>query len=200
MSYINDFLLIVLSAIVLQNAVFTRGLGSSKDTVMMSSPKKIFFFGATVTLITFFSALLAWPINYLLRENKAFVDFMTMRYILSLACVCIVYIAFYLVSKYFLPTIHYGLRRFLSGAAFNCAVLGSILIAFSGSYSLSKTIGFAFGSGVGYTLALLLLHEGKRRIMLSDIPRSFCGFPIMLLYLGILSLAIYGLIGHQLPT
>ena len=76
----------------------------------------------------------------------------------------------------------------------------SLLIAFSGSYGLVQTVGFALGSGIGYTLAILLLCEGRRRIALSDVPRAFRGMPVMLLYAGILSLAIYGLIGHQLPT
>ena len=63
-----------------------------------------------------------------------------------------------------------------------------------------KTCGFAFGSGAGYTLALLLISEGRKRIALSDVPRAFRGLPVALIYIGILSLAIYGLIGHQLPT
>ena len=79
-------------------------------------------------------------------------------------------------------------------------MLGTILIAFSGGYGFVKTVGFAFGSGIGYTAAPLLVREGRRRIALSDVPRAFRGLPIMLLYIGILSLAIYGLIGHQLPT
>ena len=94
----------------------------------------------------------------------------------------------------------YPLRRDAANAAFSCAVLGTILIAFSGGYGFVKTVGFAFGSGIGYTAALLLVREGRRRIALSDVPRAFRGLPIMLLYIGILSLAIYGLIGHQLPT
>ena len=33
MNLLNDFLLIVLSAIVLQNAIFTRGFGASKGSL-----------------------------------------------------------------------------------------------------------------------------------------------------------------------
>jgi electron transport complex protein RnfA len=99
-----------------------------------------------------------------------------------------------------MPVLHYHIRNITVLASFNCAVLGSILIAFGGNYGFIKTAGFALGSGTGFTLALLLIYEGKRRIMLSDIPRSFRGLPVMLLYIGIFSLAVYGLIGHQLPT
>ncbi|WP_195277191.1 Rnf-Nqr domain containing protein [Anaerotruncus rubiinfantis] len=200
MDAIYQFLIVVLTAIVLQNAVFTRGLGSSKGTLMMSSPKKILFFGGTLTFIAVFSSLLAWPFVYLLRQNDAFIGQPHWRYLIALGSICVVYALLYFVSRRFLPVLHYHIQNFIEAAAFNSAVLGAMLIAFGAVYSFSKTAAFALGAGIGYTLALLLIYEGKRRIMLSEVPRSFRGFPVMLLYMGILSLAIYGLIGHQLPT
>ncbi|MEM1485407.1 Rnf-Nqr domain containing protein [Oscillospiraceae bacterium PP1C4] len=200
MNLMNEFLVITFTAIVLQNAIFARGLGSSKDTIMMSSPKRILLFGSTLTFITVISSLLAWPFNYLLHANEQFATPLHLRYILVLCSICIVFTLLYLLTKNYLPVLHYYLKSMIALASFNCAVLGSMLIAFNGNYGLLKTIGFAFGSGVGYTLALLLIYEGKRRIVLSDVPRAFRGVPITLLYIGILSLAIYGLIGHQLPT
>ena len=69
MDAIYQFLIVVLTAIVLQNAVFTRGLGSSKGTLMMSSPKKILFFGGTLTFIAVFSSLLAWALLDRARQH-----------------------------------------------------------------------------------------------------------------------------------
>lgn len=201
MNTLNEFLLIILTAAVLQNAVFTRGLGSSKETLMMGSPKRILIFGGALTFIAVTASLLAWPLNFFLTSPKGPMSGFTQgRLLIALGCICLIYTALYLSTKYFFPVIHYYLRPYLSFASFNCAALGSILLAFSSNYTLLKTIGFAFGSGVGYTLAILLIYEGKRRIVLSDVPRSFRGLPVMLLYIGILSLAVYGLIGHQLPT
>ena len=48
MNVLSEFLIIALSAAVLQNAVFTRGLGSSRDTLMMGAPRRIFAFGAAL--------------------------------------------------------------------------------------------------------------------------------------------------------
>ena len=33
---------------------------------------------------------------------------------------------------------------------------------------------------------------------MSKVPRAFRGLPILLIYIGILSLALYGLLGHPL--
>ena len=188
MNLLNDFLLIVLSAIVLQNAIFTRGFGASKGSLMRTSSQKIL------------SSLLAWPVQLVLLDRLEAGVQLAARYAATLASICIVYTAVWLLTKYIFPGVHYDIRNMLSSASFNSATLGSLLIAFSGSYGLVQTVGFALGSGIGYTLAILLLCEGRRRIALSDVPRAFRGMPVMLLYAGILSLAIYGLIGHQLPT
>lgn len=149
MNVLSEFLIIALSAAVLQNAVFTRGLGSSRDTLMMGAPRRIFAFGAALTFITVVSAALAWPLNRLLREQQLSTR-LGIRYLTSistLACVCAVFTLLYLVTRAWFPRIHYPLRRDAANAAFSCAVLGTILIAFSGGYGFVKTVGFAFGSG-----------------------------------------------------
>ena len=43
--------------------------------------------------------------------------------------------------------------------------------------------------------AVLVVDEGRRRLRSKDIPHIFRGLPSVLIYIGILSLAIYGLVG-----
>lgn len=70
MNVLSEFLIIALSAAVLQNAVFTRGLGSSRDTLMMGAPRRIFAFGAALTFITVVSAAHAVADQPALREQQ----------------------------------------------------------------------------------------------------------------------------------
>lgn len=201
MNLIQEFFVVILTAIVLQNAVFTRGLGASKRTFSLSSPRKILLFGAVLSFVTVFSSLLAWPLNNLLREKEFLSEGrLYLRYLLVIACICAVFALMFLLTRAYMPRLHYHLRKLMVSASFNSAVLGSILIAFSESYGFVKTLGFALGSGIGCTFAFLIVYEGRRSLILSDVPKSFRGLPILLLYIGIFSLAIYGLIGHQLPT
>ena len=74
-------------------------------------------------------------------------------------------------------------------------LLGTLLVAASQNYNLLQSIGFGFGSGVGYLAAVLVVDEGRRRLRSKDIPHIFRGLPSVLIYIGILSLAIYGLVG-----
>ena len=48
--------------------------------------------------------------------------------------------------------------------------------------------------------ALLLLWSVRQRLALTRVPKAFRGLPITLLSLGIISLALFGLLGNQLPA
>ena len=202
MEFLSEFGVAVVSAAILQNVVLTRGLGSCKRTLTLPVPRQILYLGGTLTAVTFLAALIAWPLNLLVRTYQSQMQ-LTLRYLTSITAlisICLVFLLLYLGTRAWFPRIHYHLRELMVPASLNCAVLGSIIIALTSGYGVFQAAGYALGSGIGYTLALLLIWEGRRRLALTDVPRSFRGLPILLLYMGILSLAIYGLIGHQLPT
>lgn len=203
MNLIADFFTAVLTAIVLQNVFFTRGLGTSR-TLFGRRSRTTLFLGLSVTFIVAVSAMIVWPLNHLMyqRELSASlgVPILYLSALSSLLCVCLMFLFVYYFSRRYLPGIFYMFQPAASRALFNCAVIGPILLTYRSGFGFFQTAGYALGSGLGYTLALLLLAESHKRLMLSDVPRAFRGFPILLLYAGIFSLAIYGLIGHQLPT
>ena len=88
------------------------------------------------------------------------------------------------------------LRLCIHRSALNSVVLGSVLLSTSYGLDLAGVIGFGLGSGIGYTLAVWMLRVAAPRLRSKAIPKSFRGFPAMLIYIGVLSLAVYGMIGH----
>ncbi len=60
---------------------------------------------------------------------------------------------------------------------------------------LAQTIAFGMGSGLGYVYHFIV-REGRHRISSKDVPAIFRACPATI-YIGILSLAIYGLVGHS---
>ena len=110
-------------------------------------------------------------------------------------------VAFFVVLGVLLLIWKQKARRMLAVlpmATFNTAVLGVLLIAATESFNLVQTMGFALGSGVGYTAAVVVVSEGQRRMRQDMIPGSFKGLPVTLIYIGILALAIYGFTGHRI--
>ena len=114
-------------------------------------------------------------------------------YIASIAVVCFAEYAVLWLAKG-LPH-RSALLRILPLAALNSCVLGTVLVERTQSFTLGQSWGFGFGSGVGYLVAVLVVDEGRRRLRSKDIPHIFRGLPSVLIYIGILSLAIYGLVG-----
>ena len=198
MTFLFEFMGLAVTAIFLENVIFSRALGTSRMLALLKSEKNLFTFGAVLTVMTTLASL---PIHYLNRllENLAVQTRIWMRPFLFVVAVTLLYILVYLGCTHLLPGLFAKIGKLLTFATFNCALLGSVFLTADQNFNLAKTLGFGFGSGVGFTVATFLVFEGKRRLMLSDVPKSFRGFPITLLYLGLVALAMYGLVGHQLP-
>ena len=61
--------------------------------------------------------------------------------------------------------------------------------------SLSMSLFYGLGCGVGFALALLVHATLEERIAEAPIPRPFRGLPLSLITLGILAMAFLGFTG-----
>ena len=86
-------------------------------------------------------------------------------------------------------------REQLPIATCTCSVLGTLLLCAGQNYSLLQSTAFGLGSGLGYLFAVLVVDEGRRRLGSKDVPAAFRGLPSSLIYIGVLSLALYALVG-----
>jgi len=138
--------------------------------------------------------MLASAVNYVL------LDFAYARYVRSLGflvCVGIVYVVTIVLIRKAIPRYYEKLRRMLPLTTFNTALFGALYMSITQDFLTS--LAYSIGIGIGYTAAILIIYYAGKRLAMSPIPRSFRGVPILLIYLGLLSLAIHGLIGHALP-
>lgn len=85
-----------------------------------------------------------------------------------------------------------------TATAFGFLPLGVLLVTGYGTSALGEAMWSALGAGGGYVTAMLICWSIRERLDLCDIPRAFRGAPILFIYLGLLSLALFGLVGHQL--
>lgn len=195
---VGQMLFSFLLTLVTQNMVFSRALGTT--TVLWVIRRRLDFvaFGIILTIITLLSSIAAYfTLPYLLESPYSFY-IAPLTYVLIIS---IIYILMLLITNR-LPLKHKRtIRMFVHRCAFNSTVLGTLLLLGSEfkTLTLPSFIGFSIGSGVGFLLAVYMISIAYDRLNSDDIPASFRGFPITLFYLGILSLAIYGMIGHELP-
>ena len=77
----------------------------------------------------------------------------------------------------------------------NCAVLGVALTNVQNEYSFVESVLAGFGTGVGYTVAIVLLAGIRGRLDEEAIPKPFRGAPIVFLCAALMSIAFMGFSG-----
>ena len=196
-----QFLTYALVAVTLENAVLSRSLGSSRLLILGRNVKGILVCGGVVTIATVATCLLAYPVNRLLDEYLSGSSWIgRLRPLLFMLITTAVYVGLYFANEKWAKPYSPMIRGIIPMVTLNCVVLGTALIVATGGLDFSQSMGYALGSGVGYTLAGLLIRAGQRRMELSEVPRAFRGMPITWIYIGLVALAFYGLVGHGLPT
>lgn len=197
MNYIFQFLTMMLTAVFIENIIFTRALGTSWMFYLAKRPKEIARYTLLLMAVITLSGVIGYPIRGLIYDSEYRHIVIPMMYIGVMA---VVYIGVYFLIKKFLPGEfeHFGMN--LGAAVFNCAALGGILIPSGERLDFISTIGYGIGMSLGFGFAVVIVGYGLSRIEYCRVPKPFKGVPIALIYLGLLSLAFYGLVGHQLPT
>ncbi|MBE6789407.1 MAG: hypothetical protein E7539_07105 [Ruminococcaceae bacterium] len=201
MQFIFDFFVAAVAAVFIENTIFTRALGTSRMLSVVKSPRTMFKFSILLTCITTASGFFAWAANLIIRKwsFRLYIEPLTFVLVLIL-----VYVIASVVLYFVFPNTYRKMSEILLLAVFNCASLGAILLpahnsVISAEIGLSSWLGFSFGTGVAFFMATVLVFEGTRKLRAPHIPAPFRGLPATLIYIGILSLAFYGLIGHELP-
>ena len=192
-------------AVFAENIVFTHGLGVSQLFRLVETRDiRTLHHCLPVLLVQLLSAPLVWMARvwltpWLRNELPDFLPIAALRPVVYLSCatiaMAVVWVLFHLFGRHAVPYLEQ-----LPLATYNCCVLGTILICINQNFNLLETVAFSLGSGIGYLFAVLVVDEGRRRLRSKDVPGIFTGMPISLIYIGILALAIYGLVGHSISN
>lgn len=197
MSAVSTFFLYAVMAIFAQNAVLARGVGVSRLVQLVGdNDTSSFLFGLLLSVICVLGAPLSWLVGGWMQQVPQTAMLRPLAYVLCSFLICVV---LWLVLVYG-KKIPYRRRllKMLPNAGFNTCVVGTMLVSTVQQFTLPQTIGYGLGSGLGYLAAVLMVSEARRRLRSSLVPKPFRGLPIVMIYLGILAMAIYGFTGHTI--
>ncbi|HBG27188.1 MAG TPA: NADH:ubiquinone reductase (Na(+)-transporting) subunit E [Phycisphaerales bacterium] len=93
------------------------------------------------------------------------------------------------------PVLYHNLGIFLPLITVNCAILGAVLFMVIRDYSFIVSVGFGFGSGIGWFLAIMAMAGIRERLANDRIPRGLQGPGITLVIAGLMALAFIGFTG-----
>ena len=95
----------------------------------------------------------------------------------------------------FKPAMHEKIAIFIPMTLVNCSALGIALLSVQQSYGFFGSLFFGLGSGVGFGLVIVTLSAIQERLEVAEVPKPFQGVAIVLITLGIISMAFMGFNG-----
>jgi len=187
-----EYIIIILSAVFVNNIVFAQFLGTCP---FMGVSKKIstsLGMGGAVLFVMTISTIF----TYLLMQY-VLVPF-NLKYLQTIVFILVIAALVQMVEiilKKVSPPLYQALGIFLPLITTNCAVLGVAILTIQKDFNLLQGVVFAMSNAIGFSLALVILAGIREHLELMNVPKYMKGAPIALIVAGILSLAFMGFKG-----
>ncbi|MBN2612099.1 MAG: electron transport complex subunit RsxA [Bacteroidales bacterium] len=187
-----DYILIIISAVFVNNIVMTQFLGicpfigvSNKVDTSMGMAGAVMFVMVIATMVTYL-------LQQYILEWLGIPFMQTVVFILVIAAlVQLVEIILKKVS----PAMYQALGIFLPLITTNCTILGVAILAVQKEYNLMESVVYAFSNAAGFGLALITFAGIREQLDLVNIPKSMKGVPIAFIIAGLLAMAFMGFAG-----
>ena len=194
-SYWGYLISIMISALLINNYVFTKYLGLCVFFGTSRRKSTATGMGVVFTIVMLISAVMSWLLyQFVLVPFN--LDFL--QVVVFIGLVSLTVQAVDTILRKVNPILFKSFGVFLVLVIANCIIIAVPLYMASNQYNLLETLMLALGAGGGFLLALYLMSNVRERIELAPIPESFKGLPIAFMTAGQFALAFLGFSGLQL--
>ncbi len=195
----KEFILILVSSVLVNNYVLSQTLGICPFLGVSKKLNQAVGMGMAVTFVMVIATAVTWPIQNFILSSFDLGYLQTIVFILVIAALVQLVELF---LKKAVPALHKALGVYLPLITTNCAVLAVCINALKdnnvpdmGSATFLYALLYAFGSGIGFLLAMVMFAGVRERIAASKPPKAFEGTPITLISAAIVSFAFLGFEG-----
>jgi Na+-transporting NADH:ubiquinone oxidoreductase subunit E len=204
----ENLLNIFISSIFIDNMIFAYFLGMCAFLAISKTVRTSVGFG----LVILFVLVVTVPINYIiftyvlqrgalawLSPDLANVDLSFLSFVMFIAVIAAVTQLVEMVVEKHAPTLYNELGIFLPLVAVQCAIMGGSLFMQERDYAnILEVSVFAFGSGVGWLIAIIGISAIREKIRYSDIPAPLRGLGIAFIVTGLMALGFMSFMGIRL--
>ena len=192
MEALKNMLVILLSAVLVNNYVLVRFLGICPFLGVSKKIDQASGMGVAVTVVMLLATAATWPIQTYILDPLGLGYMQTIVFIVIIASLVQM---LEIILKKFIPSLHAGLGVYLPLITTNCAVLGVAINNITDGYTFGESMISSLGCGIGFLLAMVLFSGVRSRIDETQVPKPFRGVAITLIAASFLSLAFMGFAG-----
>lgn len=208
----QSLFVISIGAIFVSNFVLSRFLGLCPFIGVSKQLDSALGMGMAVIFVMSMASVVTWSIytfflaptqanvlyKLFMHSNGAPPDLTYLRTISFILVIATLVQFVEMVIQKLSPGLYRSLGIYLPLITTNCAVLGVSLLNIDSNYSFIESLVNGFMSGVGFTLALVLMAGLREKIELANVPAAMKGAPIAFIMAGLMSLAFFGFAGLKL--
>jgi Na+-transporting NADH:ubiquinone oxidoreductase subunit E len=189
---LGEAFVVFIAAIFTQNILLAYFLGLCPFIGVSREIKAAFGLGIAVIFVLTCTTLLNWVAYHLVLVPLHLEFFRFILFIIIIAA--FVQFVEMAVERYS-PFLYQQLGVFLPLITVNCAIFGAALFMVIRDYTFIVTIGYAFGSGIGWFLAIMAMAGIRQKLANDRIPRGLQGPGITLILAGLMALGFIGFAG-----
>ena len=183
---------ILIAAIFTNNILLSNFLGMCSFIACSSQVGTALGLGTAVTFVMTMTTML----NYVIYKFVLFpLELVHLQFIVFIAVIAAFVQLVEMIVERFSPKLYFALGIFLPLITVNCAILGASLFAVIRKYTFIQSVGFGFGAGVGWLLAIVLMAGLQQKMRYSDIPRPFKGVSVAMIITCVMAMAFMGFAG-----
>lgn len=200
-----DAISLIVRSIFVDNMIFAYFLGMCSYLAVSKNVKTALGLGIAVTFVL----VLTLPVNYLLEnyvlkagalswlgEAYADMDLSVFSLLLFIATIASVTQLVEMVIERFSPVLYSSLGIFLPLIAVNCAILGGSLFMQQREFpNIGLATAYAFGSGIGWLLAIVGLAAIREKLEYSHIPKPLKGLGITFIITALMAIGFMSFSG-----
>ena len=187
-----ELLALFISAILVNNFILYYFLGICPFLGVSKKIDSALSMGLAVTFVMTLTAVSSWMINHWILIPSHLEYLQIVSFILVIAA--LVQLVEMFIKKVS-PALYQALGIYLPLITTNCAIMGLALLISLKEYDFIQAVIFGVGSGLGFTLAIILMAGIREQLDLADIPKPLKGAGIALIVAGIMALAFQGFSG-----
>ena len=190
---LTEVLSLAVASILVNNYILVQFLGCCSFFGVSKKTDTAIGMGMAVVFVMALSSAVTWAVQYFILEPLNLQYMQTIAFILVIATL-VQFVEMFMKKS--MPALYSALGIFLPLITTNCAVLGAAISNIDNSYSFIGSMVYGVGSGLGYTLAIVLFSSIRERLdATSKCPKCFEGFPIALVSAALLAMSFMGFSG-----